>query len=307
MLCSIHVLIKPDHHLERLVWAEDMKNKISNKLLNELVELGKTTFDWCIMMDLCNIYEVCNDINVMTALNYIEELTLEDFKSVYLKYKGYENHKLTEDLKRQIILALKEYYLGYFEKELRFVEPLLVRCLKRESQVCKEAGVINYAKTLHSRIEVTKEAFLFHKYTLFTVPFTSIRTIIIRISSFIDPHLLMDYGDNMLQFTIRAHLHRGEDSVPKDLIKIMKALSDETRLKMLRMIYKGRATTQSLAQDLSLTEPCISKHLKLLYDAELVHKERNGSFIYYYLNVHPIDKIPLEIYEFLNFSLKKQQ
>ncbi|MBB6217478.1 DNA-binding transcriptional ArsR family regulator [Anaerosolibacter carboniphilus] len=305
MLCSIHVLIKPDHHLERLIWAQAMRENISDKLLDDLLELGKRTADWCVIMDLCNVYEACNDFNVMSALNYMEDLSLEDFRYVFSKYQVYGLEDFTEDIKRKMIRALKEYYLGYFERELRFIEPLLVRCLKRDAERYEKIGIIDYAKRIHSRIEVTEEAFLFHKYTLFTIPFHSLKRVIVRISSFIDPHLLMDYGEGMVQFTIRAHLDRGEDAVPRDLLRIMKALSDETRLKILRIVYKGKTSTQSLAQELNLTEPCISKHLRLLYDAELVYKERSGSFIYYDLNTLLLDRIPLEIHEYLNFSFRK--
>ncbi|MTI57827.1 metalloregulator ArsR/SmtB family transcription factor [Geosporobacter ferrireducens] len=305
MLCSIHVLIKPEHHLERLMWAEEMKKSIPDKLFGRLRELGKSTFDWCTIMDLCNIHEPCNDFNVIAALNYMEDLPLDDFQYVLLKYKAQGDIPFTESTKREVISGLKEYYLGYFERELRFIEPLLVRCLKRNSEMYEKMGIINYAKKLHSRIEVTEEAFLFHKYTLFTIPFNSLKQIIIRVSSFIDPHLLMDYGNQMVQFTIRAHLDRGSDVVPGDLLRITKALADETRLKILRCIHGGTSSTQSLAQELNLTEACISKHLKLLYDAELLYKERKGSFIYYYMNTFILDKIPLEIYEYLNFSLRK--
>jgi DNA-binding transcriptional ArsR family regulator len=305
MLCSIHVLIKPEHHLERLIWAQEMRKDVPDKLFNNLLELGRRTADWCTIMDLCNVHDPCNDFNIMSALNYMEDLHIEEFSYVFSKYKSYGLENFTEDIKREMVRALKEFYLGYFERELRFIEPLLVRCLKRESELYEKIGITDYVKRIHSRIEVTEEAFLFHKYTLFTIPFHNLRRVIVRISSFIDPHLLMDYGDGMVQFTVRAHLDRGEDAVPKDLLRMMKALSDETRLKILRIIYKDKASTQSLAQELELTEPCISKHLRLLYDAELVYRERSGSFIYYYLNSLMIDRIPLEIHEYLNFSFRK--
>lgn len=298
MLCSLHVLLKPDHHLERLGWAAEMKKSMSAKLYDSIIDLGKQTFEWCTIMDICNIYDECDDFNIMTAINFIEDLSFESFKEVFSKYET-ETVKLNPEMISAVISTMKEYYLTCFQKESRYVEPLLVRNLKKEAEYCRETGILPYVRRLHNRIEVTDDAFLFHKYKLYTIPFEGVRRIIIRISSFIDPHLLMDYGDGMVQFTVRAHLDKYAETVPRDLVRIIKALSDETRLKILRAIYNSKATTQGLAQQLKLTEACISKHLKLLYDAELLYKERSGSYIYYYLNSSIIDRIPLGIYEYI--------
>jgi len=276
------------------------KERLPEKLYNPLIEYGKKTCEWCIIMDLCNVHEECDDFNIMSALDFIEDLSMKDFGFVFLKYEEYEKESFNKESKKKMVRILKEYYLNYFEREFRFIEPLLVRCLKKDSEYSQRIGFFQYIKGLHSRIEVTDRAFLFHKFTLFTIPFDSLKRIIIRVSSFIDPHLLMDYGDGMAQFTIRVHLDKGGDEVPKDLLRLMKALADETRLKILRTIYKEKSSTQSLACKLNLTEACISKHLKTLYDADLLYRERSGSYIYYYLNASMLEWIPLNINEYLN-------
>jgi DNA-binding transcriptional ArsR family regulator len=301
MLCSIHVLMNSKHHLDRITWAEDMKSKMPNDFFEELIELGRATCDWCVIMDFCNIHEECDDFNVIVGLDFIDDLSIDAFKIVFQKYKDLSHINFNDHLKKRMVRILKEYYLIYFEKELRFIEPLLIRSIKRDSEVCNRNGVLSYVNQLHSRIEVTEEAFLFHKFTLFTVPFNTLKRIIIRVSSFINPHLLMDYGADMVQFTTVTCLDKKVEKVPIDLLKLMKALSDETRLKIIRKIYKTKVSTQSLAIELNLTEACISKHLKLLFDAELLYKERSGNYIYYYLNSFFIDRIPLGIYEYLDF------
>ena len=301
VLCSIHVLINPQHHLERILWGKNMKDKLPQDLHEKLTYLAEITSDWCAIMDLCNIYEECDDFNIMVALDFIDDLSLEAFNFVFEKYNELKKIHFDETLKKTMVRVLKEYYLIYFEKELRYIEPLLIRSLKRDFQVCNTKGVLNYINELHSRIQVTEEAFLFHKYTLFTIPFDKLKRLVIRVSSFISPHLLMDYGADMVQFTTTAHLDTKIEKVPMDLLKLMKALSDETRLKIIKQLRKSKGSTQSLALKLNLTEACISKHLKMLYDAQLLYKERDGSYIYYYLNTFLIDRIPLGLYEYLDF------
>jgi len=162
MICSIHVLINPDHHLGRLIWAKKMRRNISDELFKELVEIGQHTFDWCIIMDICNIHEDLNDVNVVTSIDYIQKVPIKDFNYQYSKYKSYGDAKFDEKLRKKIMKALKEYYLSFFEKELRFVEPLLVRSLESNSQKCMRIGILDYIGSLHNRIEVTEEAFLNH-------------------------------------------------------------------------------------------------------------------------------------------------
>lgn len=297
VLCSLHVLAKPDHHMERIKWAEQMKLKMTDKLYKELIEFGGKTDEWLAVMDFCNFYEECNDFNIMSSLNFLEDLKLRDFNKALIK-----NKLRSFDKKSKLIMlrSIKEYYINYFDNELRFIEPLLVRNLKRQSEICVKEGIYKFASEIHNRIEVTDKAFLFHKYTLFTAPFKEIKNIIIRISSFVAPHLLMDiYGDTV-QFTIALHLTKGIDEVPLDLLKLIKALGDDTRLKIVKKLYSDKYSTQELAKELKFTEACISKHLKILYDAGLLHKERCGNYMYYYLSTYLIDRIPMGIYEYLN-------
>lgn len=90
------------------------------------------------------------------------------------------------------------------------------------------------------------------------------------------------------------------EEVPLDLYKTMRALGDETRLRILRSISIKDSSTQSLAYELNLTEACISKHLKILHDAGILYKQRKGNYIYYVLNRTVLDRIPLSIYQYLD-------
>ena len=100
----------------------------------------------------------------------------------------------------------------------------------------EKIGVEAFIATIHNRIEVTPSSFVIHKYVDFIVPFEGLKKIDIRISSFIDPHLLIGMSEGIIQFTIRAHLLESVDVLPLDLYNTMKALGDDTRLKILKNI-----------------------------------------------------------------------
>jgi DNA-binding transcriptional ArsR family regulator len=250
-------------------------------------------------MDFCKLYNVCNDLDVNGAWQYMKDLPISDFKKIFLQYETIDIKKITKDFQIDMIETLGEFYNEYFCRELLYIEQLLIRTLKKDVAVGQKNGIWNYIDNIHSRLEVTDNAILFHKHTLYTVPIETLKLIKVRISSFINPHLLMDYSEDSVQVTRMVHVEKREDIVPDDLTKLLKALSDETRLKILRKLYRGRESTSSLAEMLKLTEACISKHLKLLYVAELLQREREGNYIYYSLDTSMLDRIPLFMYEYL--------
>lgn len=66
-----------------------------------------------------------------------------------------------------------------------------------------------------------------------------------------------------------------------DPLKIYKALADETRLRLVRLLVRGSLNVNELIGILGMGQSRISRHLKILAEAELVTKRREGTWIYY--------------------------
>lgn len=64
---------------------------------------------------------------------------------------------------------------------------------------------------------------------------------------------------------------------------LAKSLSDENRLKILFCISRGKKAVGSIVEELGLSQPLVSHHLKELKRSLLVKIERSGPFIYYEL------------------------
>ena len=62
---------------------------------------------------------------------------------------------------------------------------------------------------------------------------------------------------------------------------LTKALSDENRLRILLNISNGKKSVSRIVEELELSQPLVSHHLKELRRALLVEVERNGPFVYY--------------------------
>ena len=68
------------------------------------------------------------------------------------------------------------------------------------------------------------------------------------------------------------------------LTAIFKILSDETRLRILILLYHQKLCVCQIQGILGESQPKISKHLGKLRDIGLVKDERKEQFIYYYLD-----------------------
>ena len=60
-----------------------------------------------------------------------------------------------------------------------------------------------------------------------------------------------------------------------------KSLSDENRLRILLSLNGGKKTVSSIVEEMKLSQPLVSHHLKELRRCLLVKVERKGLFVYY--------------------------
>lgn len=69
----------------------------------------------------------------------------------------------------------------------------------------------------------------------------------------------------------------------REVVEGLRALADETRLQMARLVAEDPRSTKELAELLSLSDSAISRHLKILQAAGIVTGERDGYFVLYRL------------------------
>ncbi len=63
----------------------------------------------------------------------------------------------------------------------------------------------------------------------------------------------------------------------------MKALSDPNRVRVLKLLQEGELCVCEIQKVLGLAQSTVSKHMKLLEDAGLVERKRQGTWIIYSL------------------------
>jgi ArsR family transcriptional regulator len=69
-----------------------------------------------------------------------------------------------------------------------------------------------------------------------------------------------------------------------ELVTIFKALSDETRLRVIKLLEHGELCVCDITAALDMVQPKVSFHLSALKEAGLIKDRKQGKWIHYSLN-----------------------
>lgn len=71
---------------------------------------------------------------------------------------------------------------------------------------------------------------------------------------------------------------------PAELVAALKAAAEPTRLRILMLLSGGELNVKDLTVILGQSQPRISRHLKLLTEAGLIERFRDGSWVYFHIS-----------------------
>ena len=111
----------------------------------------------------------------------------------------------------------------------------------------------------------------------------------------------------------------------QELLSIFKALSDETRIRIIRLLQQGELCVCDITAALDMVQPKVSFHLRALKEAGLVIDRKEGKWMHYridegemfkrFLLLSVMEKVPggefgeddRRLGEFLKSKAKSQQ
>src|SRR5580704_15374369 len=67
----------------------------------------------------------------------------------------------------------------------------------------------------------------------------------------------------------------------EQLLAMLRAAADPTRLRLILILREAELTVSELTQILGQSQPRVSRHLKLLCDAGLLQRFKEGSWVFY--------------------------
>lgn len=81
----------------------------------------------------------------------------------------------------------------------------------------------------------------------------------------------------------------------QELMKILKAISDENRLRIINLLKNGELCVCEIESVLNLNQSNASRHLGKLTEANIINSYKKAQYVYFSLNEENLEK-----HEFLN-------
>ena len=69
------------------------------------------------------------------------------------------------------------------------------------------------------------------------------------------------------------------------LVDFLKLISDETRLRIMALLYHQQLCVCELCGVMDVSQPNVSKHLAKMRDTGFVRDEKRGQYVFYSLNI----------------------
>ena len=85
---------------------------------------------------------------------------------------------------------------------------------------------------------------------------------------------------------------------------LLKAIADETRLKIITLLLSHNYCVRALAKQLEISEAAVSQHLKILREAGLLIGEKKGYFMHYAVNRNVLRDLAHEIHSLADIERK---
>jgi len=78
--------------------------------------------------------------------------------------------------------------------------------------------------------------------------------------------------------------------MPVACVDFCKALSDETRQKILEMLQQREMCVSDIVESFNISQPTVSHHLNILKNVGLVESRKEGKLVFYSINQENVDE-----------------
>lgn len=89
-----------------------------------------------------------------------------------------------------------------------------------------------------------------------------------------------------------------------ELVQILKALGDESRIKILNVLRDGELCVCEIEHILGMTQSNVSRHLNKLFNLKIIIYEKKAQWIFYKINENILKEYPF-IKELLDIEITK--
>lgn len=74
-----------------------------------------------------------------------------------------------------------------------------------------------------------------------------------------------------------------------ECVKILKALGEDTRMQIFEMLQNGKMCACNILEQLQITQPTLSHHMKILCDSGIVVSEKDWKWTHYSIDCNKLN------------------
>ena len=207
---------------------------------------------------------------------------------------------------RRFAGLLADYWHAAFAAEWGRIEPLLAESVAEAGRLLASSGIWSVLGRLppRCRADATRGELLIDLPHEHDVVVSETSPLVLSPSVYVWPHLRVNCDPPWPTALVYAAPFLAREAAPRvppaELLRILRALGDDTRLRILKLIAERPRTTQELGPLVGLSTAGLSKSLRRLAEAGLVVPRREGYYVVYSLDPARIAALSPAIEGFLD-------
>lgn len=201
---------------------------------------------------------------------------------------------------------VERYWEAAFVEEWERLEPLLADAVSEAGRRIASDGLYPFLRSvsLQLRVEPEQEQFGIDVPHAHTVEVTDSRRLLLVPSAYVWPHVHVNCDEPWPLSVVYSAPFVAAESRPRlpsgELVGVLRALGDQTRLRALKLIAERPRSTQELAPLVGISQAGLSKHLRILAGAGVLETRREGYYVLYSLAPDRIDALSDAVRRFMD-------
>ncbi|WP_261840131.1 ArsR/SmtB family transcription factor [Vibrio artabrorum] len=314
---------------------------ISKELYDDIIAYSKITYDWLLILDMVTSLDAKENIprSIDSILEDISSLSDLEFCKFLIGEHKFDDAMLQSLLDiPELSLDMSQFYPSYVDK--RELYNFIYSRDKIRAQIINTINVfwkkvyrsiwhtnrvgadfalssLSYKvdgntnillKSLNKNLSCVYGQIIYsniNEYPVFNFPFhRAIKKINVYSSMFLFPHNYMNTFSEQLNLSYAlSYENQSEDNfVDRELVNELKSVSDKVRLSILIDTRDNPMTTSQMTARYSLTIGNISKHIKILRNANLLHRKRIKHEVFYFSDKEKLSNIISRLIDVTNYS-----
>lgn len=190
---------------------------------------------------------------------------------------------------RRFLVLLEDYWELAFEREWGRIEPLLHDGVVAAGRTIVAEGLYGFFRELIPELRLDRAGgrIALDRAHQHEVVIDEGQHLVLAPSMYVWPHVRANCDEPWppaLVYPAPAIEEQARPPIPPgELVSVLRALGDDTRLRALRLIAARPRSTQELAPLIGISEAAMSKHLRTMARAGVLSSRREGYFVLYQL------------------------